>query len=536
MRNLNTLNILSVMLLMLIATNACNQKNASVIELNGLVPLPSVVVEIEGNFQINGRTSIFINSEELKKLGDYFAKQLGVNDLQVADEANENAIALAIDDGLPAQSYELEINTDNISIRGGDEAGLFYALQTLIQLKTEEGFPGVAILDSPRFGYRGMMLDVSRHFFAVEEIKTFLDMMALHKLNKFHWHLTDDQGWRIQIEKYPLLTEIGSKRKETIAGHAKESNEFDGIPYGGFYTQEEIREVISYAADRYIEVIPEIDMPGHSTATLAAYPNLSCKEGAYEVSTKWRVHKNILCPTEETFDFLQNVLAEVIELFPSQYIHIGGDEAVKEQWEGSEFCQNVIDSLDLKDEHGLQSYFIKRIEVFLNQNGKKLIGWDEILEGGLSPNATVMSWRGTKGGTKAATQEHDVIMTPNSHLYFDHYQDSVDATKKTPLAWGGLLPLKKVYSYEPMPSELSVEQQKYILGAQANLWTEYVPNFSHVQYMTLPRMAALSEVVWSNPERKNWEDFQTRLQDLFMIYDNNGFNYARHTLRTSTDQ
>ncbi|MFY0650589.1 MAG: beta-N-acetylhexosaminidase [Cyclobacteriaceae bacterium] len=520
-----------VILTFLISAISCTEKKTVNIDVKGIIPVPTSITEADGSFQIDEESTITIQSEELRAVAGFYADHLGVNKIEASADKNSGNIVLSIDSSKSAESYDLQVSPDAITVVGGDEAGVFYALHTLRQIKTDNGIPSVSIQDAPRFGYRGTMLDVARHFFSVEDVKSFLDLMAFHKLNKFHWHLTEDQGWRIEINKYPLLTEIGSQRKETVIGHARDSKEYDGTPYGGFYTQEEIKEVIKYAAERYIEVIPEIEMPGHSSAALAAYPELGCKEGPFEVGTTWGVSENLFCPTEYTFGFLQDVLTEVIALFPSQYVHIGADEAVKPQWEASEFCQNLIDSLDLEDEHGLQSYFVKRIETFLNSKGKKLIGWDEILEGGLSPNATVMSWRGVKGGIEAARQKHDVIMTPTTHLYFDYYQDSLDAAEKKPFAIGGLLPLDKVYSYEPLPEELTTEEQKYILGAQANIWTEYMKTFSHVQYMALPRMAALSEIVWSKAEQKDWTDFQNRLQDMFTCYDEQGLNYGKHYLK-----
>ncbi|MEM6348390.1 MAG: family 20 glycosylhydrolase, partial [Bacteroidota bacterium] len=408
-----------------------------------------------------------------------------------------------------------------IRVSANSASGIFYGIQTIRQMLPIAGpndqnaanlrLPAVKIVDEPRFGYRGMHLDVARHFFSVEEVKNYLDLMALYKFNHFHWHLTDDQGWRIEIKQYPRLTEVGAWRSETRIGHNRdEPAQYDGQKHGGFYTQKEILEIIEYADDRYITIIPEIEMPGHASAALAAYPQLACQPGEYEVAKDWGVFEDVFCPTEETFTFLQNVLTEVTNLFPSKYIHIGGDEVPKAQWERSRFCRRLIRRLDLKDEAGLQSYFISRIDTFLNSKGRKLVGWDEILEGGLSPNATVMSWRGEQGGIEAAKQGHDVIMTPNSHCYFDYYQGDPE---QEPLAIGGNLPVQKVYEYQPIPSGLDAQAASHILGAQGNVWTEYIKNEDYLHYMVFPRAAALAEVLWSPKEKRNWPDFASRWED-----------------------
>ena len=375
-----------------------------------------------------------------------------------------------------------------------------------------------------------MHFDVARHFFPVSFIKKYIDILAMHKMNTFHWHLTEDQGWRIEIKKYPKLTEIGSVRKETLIGHGGSSSDnrtFDGEEYGGFYTQEEVKEVVAYAASNHITVIPEIELPGHASAAVAAYPELGNTGEQIEVVTRWGVFYDIFAPKEETFEFLEDVLTEVMELFPSKYIHIGGDEAPKNQWEESEFAQEVIKREGLKDEHELQSYFIGRIEKFLNSKGRDIIGWDEILEGGLAPNATVMSWRGEEGGIEAAKQRHNVIMTPSTYLYFDYYQVDVEEQQNEELSIGGYLPLERVYSYNPTPAELTQDEQKYILGAQANVWTEYMKTPERVEYMILPRLTALSEVVWTQHELKDYEDFIVRLDSFTERYDALGLNYSK---------
>ena len=386
------------------------------------------------------------------------------------------------------------------------------------------------IADAPRFAYRGMHLDVARHFFSVDEVKRYIDVMAIHKLNTLHWHLTDDQGWRIEIKRYPELTAVGSIRKATVV--RKEWGTYDGTPYGGFYTQDEIRDVVKYAADRGVTVIPEIDLPGHMLAALTAYPELGCTGGPYEVWGRWGVADDVLCPgREKTFEFLEGVLTEVMELFPSEYIHIGGDECPKVRWEKCPRCQAKIRQLGLKDdgehtaEHYLQSYVTDRIGKFLAQHGRRIIGWDEILEGRAPSDAVVMSWRGSEGGIAAAKLGHDVIMTPNSHFYFDYYQ-SLD-TDAEPFGIGGYIPMEQVYSYDPAFPELTPEQQKHILGVQANLWTEYVLSDEHLEYMLLPRLAALSEVQWCLPETKDWNRFIGSFR-MDKIYSQLGYEFAKH--------
>ncbi|MDE5560630.1 MAG: family 20 glycosylhydrolase, partial [Bacteroidaceae bacterium] len=391
--------------------------------------------------------------------------------------------------------------------------------------------PAVEITDAPRFSYRGTMLDVSRHFVPLDSLKRYVDMLALHNINRFHWHLSEDQGWRIEIKSRPLLTELGSKRSETVIG--RNSGKYDGIPYGGFYTQEEAKELVRYAAERYITIIPEIDMPGHMMGALHGYPELGCTGGPYEVWRQWGVSDEVLCAgNDETLRFIEDVLTEITEIFPSEYIHVGGDECPKTRWKECPKCQARIKQLGIKadDKHSaeeyLQSFIIGHAEKFLNSKGRRLIGWDEILEGGLAPNSTVMSWRGEGGGIEAARQKHDVIMTPNSYLYFDYYQTK--DTENEPLAIGGYVPVERVYSYEPAPKALTPEEQKYIIGVQANLWTEYVPTYSHVEYMLLPRLAALCEVQWSRADKKDYDSFIARLPQLVKLYDLNRYNYATH--------
>ncbi len=423
----------------------------------------------------------------------------------------------------PAGWHKLEVGPQTVHLLAYDAAGLFYAVQSLRQLLPPEieyrnytmvprnvkwEIRATRIEDEPRFGYRGMHLDVGRHFMTVDFVKRYIDLLAMHKFNTFHWHLTEDQGWRIEIKRYPKLTQIGAWRDSTLIGNYG-SGRYDDIRYGGFYTQDEIRDVVAYAQERHVTIIPEIEMPGHASAALAAYPEFGCGMGPYHVQSTWGIFKEIFCPSEETFTFLAHVLDEVIDLFPGTYIHIGGDEALKDHWKASEVAQAVIRREGLKDEYELQSYFIRRIEAHLSANGRKLIGWDEILEGGLAPGSTVMSWRGIAGGLAAARMNHDVIMSPTSHAYFDYYQ----ADRNTqPIAIGGFLPLQKVYSYEPIPEELDSTLHKHILGAQGNVWTEYMKTPEKVLYMAFPRVFAMSEVTWSAADRRDWEDFLARVK------------------------
>lgn len=503
----------------------------------GIIPAPVSVKKTAGEFVISQETVLAadsVNNKAVRFLAAYLQNKYALrNRLKTNTGANAgNTLVLTSTgtEGLPAEGYRLSITPQQITI-AGKGAGLFYGIQTLIQLMPlEHGatikVPCAQIEDYPRFGYRGMHLDVCRHFFGVSFIKKYIDLMAAYKLNNFHWHLTDDQGWRIEIKKYPRLTEIGSQRAQTLIGsaHNNPSPQFDNTPYGGYYTQDEIRDVVKYAADRYINIVPEIEMPGHSLAAIAAYPELSCNPNkTYKVRETWGIATDVYCPTEYTFNFLQDVLTEVMNLFPSKYIHIGGDEVPKEAWKRSEFCQKLIKRLKLKDEHGLQSYFIQRMEKFVNSKGRSIIGWDEILEGGLAPNATVMSWRGEAGGIAAARQNHNVIMTPGSSgLYFDHAQGKVS---REPISIGGFAPYTKTYSYNPTPSVLSPDQQKYIIGVQANLWTEYIATEEKAEYMLLPRLFALSEVAWTPLANKDINNFNLRLPRHLAWLDNNGYNY-----------
>jgi len=514
-----------------------------------IIPRPEKMTMAKGRFLIDADTKIFseaILEKEAAYLSELLSKASG-EEVQIAlTKQDKNCIKLALDPEIAhPEGYTLKVTHKTIVITGKSATGVFYGIQSVRQLLpadfespdfkvNELTIPAVEIVDQPRYGYRGMHLDVGRHFFGVESVKKYLDLIAMHKMNTFHWHLTEDQGWRIEIKKYPKLTEIGAYRKGTAIGLAGSRNApytYDTIPYGGFYTQEEIKEVVAYATDKHITVIPEIELPGHSLAALAAYPELGNGTGPYEVAKRWGIFNEIYAPTEETFAFLEDVLTEVMALFPSKFIHIGGDEVLKKEWEESAYAQALIKREGLKDAHELQSYFVQRIEKFLNKNGRDMIGWDEILEGGLAPNATVMSWRGIEGGIAAAKQHHKVIMTPGTHCYFDYYQEAEDQRIEEPITGSSRhTTVEKVYAYEPTPKDLSPEEANYILGAQGNVWTEYMPTWDRVEYKVLPRMTALSEVVWSTKEGRNWDDFRMRLQEMAKRYDALGYTYAKYSI------
>jgi len=508
-----------------------------------IIPEPVEIKMTDGHFTIDEETSVHFNDdqERLTSLAEFFAnyiKEISGYELALNEPSSKEVRFEMIDhDQLGDEGYQLDVNQGRITICANDPKGIFYGMQSLFQtlpsIRTNEtlNVPAMEVLDYPRFEWRGMMLDVSRHFFSPEAVKQYIDLMATYKMNKFHWHLVDDPGWRIEIKKYPKLTEVGAWRVDYTDMPWSErppAEEGDTATYGGYYTQEQIKEIVAYAQERNITIVPEIEMPAHSVAALAAYPQYSCTGEPQFVNTGGDYPENVqtaYCPgKEKTFDFLKDILLEVMELFPSEYIHVGGDEVDKSQWEECDLCQQRIEEEGLKDEDGLQSYMIRRMEEFLSDHGRKLIGWDEILEGGLAPGATVMSWRGESGGIKAARMDHDVVMTPGSPCYFDHYQAGPEGE---PLAIGGMNTLKDVYDYEPIPSELEKEKAKYVLGAQANVWTEYIPTLSHLEYMVLPRMTALSEVVWSPAEKRDWEDYNRRLRSWhFRMYDHKGLNYS----------
>lgn len=513
-----------------------------------IIPVPTKCEQKKSEFIVDRQTRILLRegaNEEMQNATEIFTELFSTAagySLPISitnTNESKNVIECRINRNLKnIESYKLTVRPSKIVLEGKTATGIFYGFQTLRQLlpaeiesnaedntKVKWSIPCADIEDSPTFSYRGLMLDVSRHFKSVEEIKRSIDLMAFHKLNVLHWHLTDDQGWRIEIKKYPKLTEVGGFRDKTIIGHAsKRPYQWNVNRYGGFYTQEEIKDVIAYAQKRFVTIIPEIEMPGHCVAALAAYPEYSCTGGPFEVEGRWGVFKDVYCTKEETFRFLEDILDEVVALFPSRYIHIGGDEVPKTRWERCAACQKRIQESNLPDEAHLQSYFINRMEKFLNTKGKSIIGWDEILEGNLSQSATVMSWRGIKGGVRAAKEGRDIILSPNSHFYFNHYQ--LDP-KTEPLSNTGYTPLEKAYSFNPLPKELNRDEQKRIIGVQANLWSEYMDSQEKSDYFLYPRVAALAEVGWSQSQNKNFMDFYQRLLHIEKHYEAIGINYCK---------
>ena len=496
-----------------------------------IIILPKQSLTIEANSE-NG---LFYGIQTLKQIIHYTKRK------RDDDEFTDFDIAVKTEEYKNFNSKQ-SINAANITTTGYksiNETGYFQGLEKTETKKLNVyDFASVIIEDNPRFGYRGMMLDVSRHFMPLNFVKKFIDIIAMHKMNTFHWHLSDDQGWRIEIKKYPKLTSIGSKRTETVAGHVlkspvslriwKDVQEYDGIPHEGYYTQEEIKEVVAYASERFITIIPEIDLPGHTSSLIAAYPEYGSSDKNIGVKTIWGIQEDIIKPNENTFNFLKDVFTEIADLFPSQYIHIGGDEANKKQWIESGEVQEIMKNLELENEAQLQSYFISRMEKILNSLNKKIIGWDEIIQGGLNPNATIMSWRGVEGGITAAKAGNYAIMTPTSHCYFDYYQRK---SSDEPLAIGGFTPLQKVYEFEPIPKELDLNQSSKILGAQGNLWTEFIKTPEQVEYMTVPRMTALSEVVWSKRKVRNFKEFKLRLNLYKYFLDLENINYSPHEFK-----
>lgn len=529
------------------------------VEIN-VIPYPQSVEIGKGQFKAAGATfncdqAIDQKSQrQIKSLADHitlvsgrtcsFASPFG---LKASMERNSRIKGFVFlkDASMGPEEYSIEVTKKSCIVKASAYNGFLYSLETLKQLMDPSIFgndidgsqrfriPCVTIKDKPRFSYRGMHLDCARHFFSVEEVKKYLDVMAIFKLNRFHWHLTDDQGWRVEIKKYPRLTETGAFRNGTMVGKQWDSN--DGVRYGGYYTQEQMKEIVAYAAAKGITVIPEIDLPGHMLGALASYPELGCTGGPYEVWTRWGVSDQVLCPGKEAmFTFLEDMFTELMDIFPSEYLHIGGDECPKKEWEKCPDCQARIKELGIKgdDKHSaeqyLQSYVTARVQKFLNEHGRKIIGWDEILEGDLAEGATVMSWRGVKGGIEASAKGFDVIMTPNTYCYFDYYQCEEPSTAKEPLAIGGSLPLEKVYSYEPLEG-LDANQQKHILGVQANLWTEYIATNDYLEYMLLPRLTALSEVQWCKPSDKDYVRFTKAMEaEAFRIFDILGYNYRKN--------
>lgn len=504
-----------------------------------LVPYPAQVASGDGEHAFGGPPFVVAAEPadaELASLAGYAARALSeplgrpVRAAATAPAGARGAIELAIDPAFPdpsPEAYRLSTDEAGVTISARGHPGLFYGVQTLRQLVRAAGpegwtVPSVEIADRPRFAYRGLHLDVARHFFPAGFVERLIDLLARYKLNVFHWHLTDDQGWRIEIRRYPRLAEVGAHRKETVLERRLDPYVGDGVPHGGYYTQDQIREVVKGAAERHVTVIPEIEMPGHATAALAAYPELACTPGPFEVGTTWGVYEDVFCPSERTFRFLEGVLAEVLELFPGPYVHIGGDEVPTRRWRESDLAREVMRREGLASEDDLHGYFIGRIGALLRRHGRRIIGWDEILEGGPAPEAIVMSWRGTAGGIAAARAGHDVIMTPASHLYFDHYQGDPAIE---PLASGGYSPLERVYGFEPVPDELTADEARRVLGAQANVWTEYMKTEEHVEYMVFPRLLALAEVAWSPREARDRASFRARLPARLATLDRLGVRY-----------
>ncbi|MDB5136567.1 MAG: beta-N-acetylhexosaminidase [Mucilaginibacter sp.] len=538
------LNLIWSTLILLLAFGKLQAQTPANDPYMGIIPAPASVTQNSGTFNFSSTTLIKADHPKDRSvtwfrnfLSDNLHFHNSISKYITKNKSLKGTTIILTAKGsekLAKDGYKLTITPHRITIIGKD-AGLFYGIQTLIQLlpvehTVLEKLPCAVISDAPRFGYRGMMLDVSRHFFTVEQVEKVIELMAAYKLNNFHWHLVDGQGWRIEIKKYPKLTEVGGYRMQTMFGSNRDWP--DQLSYGGYYTQDDIRKVVKFAADRYINVIPEIEMPAHSDAALRAYPELMCDTPAGKPAA--RGVKGIYCPTEETFTFLENVLTEVMELFPSKYIHIGGDEAGKQPWKESVFCQNLIKEKGLKDEKELQSYFIQRVEKFINSKGRSIIGWDEILEGGLAPNATVMSWTGEEGGIAAARQKHNVIMTPQTTgNYFDHYQSS---SPQEPVSFGRYATLEETYNYNPISKVLTPEEQQYVIGTQGNLWTEYVPTVAKLQYQIMPRLFALSEVAWSKPENKDYTNFsEVRLAKHFARLDALHYNYRVPTALAAID-
>lgn len=527
--------LLSLVLSLFVATGFATDASYDVI------PLPQSIVMVKGkSFILNSNTTIFCSSKDdlMQKnacfLSCYIADLTGLK-LKVSDikPKKGNYIELLLNNKniKGKEAYTININNKNIKISGFTSAGVFYGVQTLRKslpicnaINNPIVLPAAEIKDAPRFKYRGMMLDCSRHFFSIDFIKKFIDLIALHNMNTFHWHLNDDQGWRIEIKKYPKLVEIGSVRTGTVMG--RNSDVDDSIKYGGYYTQEQCREIVEYARQRHITVIPEIDMPGHMKAVLASYPNLGCTGGPYKVGHNWGVYYDVLCiGNEDTFKFVEGVLDEIIDIFPSRYIHIGGDETPTKRWSECSKCEKIMQKEGLPI-NKLQAYFTNRIEKYLNSKGRSIIGWDEILDGDINKSATIMSWRGIEPGEKGAKMGHDVIMSPTSYCYFDYAQTKEQYSE--PLTQVHSLDVEQVYSLDPAPKTMSEESKKHILGVQANLWTEYISNPNLATYMLLPRMAALSEVQWTSPAQKDFKQFKIRATRLSKLYDKYGYIYALH--------
>ena len=506
----------------------CSILNAFSQEVN-IIPKPVYVDVKQGQFEINAKTKIFYEAPAAERSAKFLQSFIEENyDFALPVQKGTkpaNGIVFLLDNTAGKESYELIVDKNVVAIKG-DEAGLFYGLQSLLQImplnnnNASVTLPLVTVKDKPRFGYRGAMLDCGRYFFTPDYVKRFIDLMAYYKLNTFHWHLTEDAGWRIEIKKYPLLTQIGAWRRGTEAGGFP--NSFDRLPHGGFYTQKQMKEIVRYAQERNINIIPEIDMPGHTLSLLAAYPEISCTGGPFKVLEYWGIQKDVLCAgNEKTYQMLEGILDELLEMFPSEIIHIGGDEAPKDRWKACPKCQAKIRSENLKDEHELQSYFVKRIGKYLQSKGRKMLGWDEIMEGGLAPNAMVMGWRGVKSGIEAARMGHEVVMAPTDYMYLDYYQAKPEGE---PVNIGGYTPLEKVYGYEPLSAEIPQENHKYIVGVQGNIWMEFIHSVPKTDYMGFPRLLAVAEIGWS-PEEKNYTDFLGRLSYNLQWLDKKDVNF-----------
>lgn len=540
----NTTNWSMILILAIFATGCQSTRDSLSLGDIAILPKPVHVTVNDGFFEMRKNTNIIVDSET-RLMGEMLRTLLSPSmgfELNVSDGSPaRNSIKLLLDPSLvelEEEGYQLTVDEKRVLIQAPSVAGIFYGMQTLRQLLPVEIFseapvqdvrwavPCVDIKDIPRFKWRGMHLDVARHFMPVDFVKKYIDLIAIQKMNRLHLHLTDDQGWRIEIKKYPKLAEISAWREETLVGHYRdEPRKFDGNSHGGFYTHDEIREMVSYAKERFVTIVPEIEMPGHGQAALAAYPEISCTGGPFKVSTFWGIRDEVYCAgNEKTYEFMENVLSEVLELFPGEYIHIGGDECPKDRWEKCPRCQARIGQEGLQDEHELQSYFVKRMEKYLAANNRRLIGWDEILEGGLAPNATVMSWRGEEGGIAAAREGHDVVMTPYGYTYFDYYQADPE---NEPLAIGGFLPIDTVYSYDPVPLELNDQQRHHILGVQGQVWTEYLSTPEKVEYMAFPRACAMAEIGWTPLEQKNFNEFSKVLAHHLKRLDFLSVNYRK---------
>ena len=528
--------LISLAVLSVLFSCAEKQKDTEI----SILPQPQAIRVDKGVFEVDKATKIYMDlcTDEMKRVAGFinekFAKAAGF-ELEIVDRMPEENFIAFMNAGMPTESYVINAKPHGVFIDYGDGAGAFYAVQTLFQLLPTEIYaqerqkgidwtvPCCSIDDAPRFKYRGMHLDVCLHYFDFDFLKRYIDIMAAHKVNRFHWHLTEDQGWRIEIKKYPLLTEKGQWRKETVVGSLF-SGVYDGIPHGGYYTQEQVKELVQYAAERYVTIIPEIELPGHALAAIACYPELSCGlEDHYETATKWGVFKQVYCTKESTFKFLEDVFDEVFELFPSELIHIGGDECPKASWKACPHCQSMIKKLGLKDEFELQSYFVTRMEKYINSKGRQIIGWDEILQGGLAPNAKVMSWLGEEGGIKAAQQHHEVVMSPHQKYYLDYWQAD---PYTEPLAMGGPTTLKMMYDYEPVPDVLTSQEARYIIGVEGCVWTEYMPTPERVEYMAWPRMCAIAETGWTQAD-KDWDGFTRRLEKHFGRLDGMNVGYCK---------